>query len=76
MALQNHSIFHTWKNINQQYKNNKLKTIAPTWNDKFESPDGSYAASSIQDYIERIIKNMKRYRLILFIFTATVLVTD
>ena len=29
-------------NINQQYKNNKLKIIAPTWNDEFKLHDGSY----------------------------------
>ena len=44
------------ENIRKQYKNNKLKTIAPTWNDKFELPDGSYSVSDIQDYIEYIIK--------------------
>ena len=30
VALQNLSIYYTWKNIRQQYKNNKLKIIAPT----------------------------------------------
>ena len=49
--------FLTWKNIGKQYKNNKLKIIAPTWNDEFELPDGSYSLSNIQDYIEYIIKN-------------------
>ena len=29
---------------------------APTWNDKFYLPDGSYSISSIQDYFEYIIK--------------------
>ena len=33
---QNLSISYTWKNIRKQYKNNKLKIIAPTWNDEFE----------------------------------------
>ena len=56
VALQNLSIYHTWKNIRKQYKNNKLKIIAPTWNDEFELPDGSYSVSDIQDYIEFIIK--------------------
>ena len=55
-ALQNVYIFYTWKNIGKQYKNNQLKKIAPTWNDEFELPDGSYAESDIQDYIEYIIK--------------------
>ena len=55
-ALQNVYIFYTWKNIGKQYKNNQLKKIAPTWNDEIELPDGSYAESDIQDYIEYIIK--------------------
>ena len=55
-ALQNLSIYYTWKNIRKQYKNKKLKIIAPTWNDEFESPDESYSVSDIQDYIEHIIK--------------------
>ena len=28
----------------------------PTWNEKFELPDGSYSVSDIQDYFEYIIK--------------------
>ena len=39
--LQNVCIHYTWKNIRQQCKNNKLKIIAPGWNDEFELPDGS-----------------------------------
>ena len=38
------------------YNNNKFKISAPTWNDKFELPDGSYSVSDIQDYIEYILK--------------------
>ena len=34
------------------YKNNKFKISAPMWNDKFESLDGSYSVSDIQDYYE------------------------
>ena len=45
-----------WKNIRKQYKNNKLKIIAPTWNDEFQLLGGSYSVSDIQDYIEYIIK--------------------
>ena len=59
IALQNWSIYYTWKSTRQQYKNNKLKTITPTWNDEFELPDGSNSVSDIQDYIECIIKNHK-----------------
>ena len=49
VSLQNLTIYYTWKNIRKQYKNNKLKIIAPTWNDEFELPDGSYSVSDIQD---------------------------
>ena len=56
VALQKLSIYYTWKDIRKQYKNNKLKIIVPTWNDKFEFPDGSYSVLDIQDYIKYIIK--------------------
>ena len=29
------SNYYTWKNMRKQYKNTKLKIIAPTWTDKF-----------------------------------------
>ena len=58
-ALQNLSIYYTQKKIRKQCKSNKLKIKAPTWNDEFELPDGSYSVSDIQDYIEYIIRNMK-----------------
>ena len=38
------------------YKNNKSKISAPTWNDQFELPDGSYSVPDIQDYFECILK--------------------
>ena len=49
-------MYYTWKNIRKQCKNNKLKIIAPTWNDEIELTDGSYSLSDIQDYIKYIIK--------------------
>ena len=55
MALANLSIYYTWKNIKSEY-NNKFKISAPTWNDTFNLPDGSYSISNIQDYFEFIIK--------------------
>ena len=55
-AFKNLSIYYTWKNIRQQYQNNKFKIIAPTWNDEFELPHGSYSVSDIQDYTRLIIK--------------------
>ena len=39
------------------YEKNNLKISSPTWNDKFELPDGSYSASDNKDYFEYIIKN-------------------
>ena len=56
MALANLSIYYTWKNITSEYNNNKFKISAPTWNETFDLPDGSYSISDIQDYFEFIIK--------------------
>ena len=47
---------YTWKNIKSEYNKNKFKISAPTWNDVFDLPDGSYSVSDIQDYFEYIIK--------------------
>ena len=56
MALANLCIYYTWKNIKYKYKNTKFKVSAPTWNNTFDLPDGSYSISDIQDYFEFIIK--------------------
>ena len=56
LALANLSIYYTWKNIQPAYNNNKFKISAPTWNDEFDLPDGSYSISDFQDYFEYIIK--------------------
>ena len=56
MALANLSIYYTWKNIKSEYSNNKFKISAPTWNETFDLPDGSYSVDDIQDYFEFIIK--------------------
>ena len=45
IALSNLSICYTWRNIKSLYNNNKLKISAPTWNYKFELPDGLYSVS-------------------------------
>ena len=44
VALQNLSIYFNW----EKKKSNKFKIIAPTCNDEFELPDGSYSMSNIQ----------------------------
>ena len=56
MALANLSIYYTWKNIKLEYSNKNFKISAPTWNDTFDLPDGSYSIADIQDYFEFIIK--------------------
>ena len=56
MALASLSIYYTWKNIKSKYNNNKFKISAPTQNETFDLPDGSYSISDIQDYFEFIIK--------------------
>ena len=43
IALSNLSVYYTWKNIKSSYNNNEFKMSAPTWNDEFELPDGSYS---------------------------------
>ena len=55
IAPSNLSIYYTWENIKSSYSN-KFKISAPTWNNKFELPDGSYSVSDIQDYFEYILK--------------------
>ena len=43
VGLLNLSIYYIWKNL------------APTWNEEFELPDGSYSVTNIQDYFEYIL---------------------
>ena len=56
IALGNLTICYTQKNIKSAYSNNKFKISAPTWNDTFDLPDGSYCIADIQDYFEFVIK--------------------
>ena len=56
IGLVNLSIYYTWKNIKSEYNKNKFKISAPTWNDEFDLPHGSYSISDIQDYFEFIVK--------------------
>ena len=58
-ALANLSIYYTWKNNKSEYNNNKFKISAPTWNDTFELPDGSYSIVDIQDNFQFIIKKLE-----------------
>ena len=65
VALTNLSIYYTWKNIKKSYKNNKFKISAPTWNEEFKLPDGSYSVSNIQDYYQYIFKNLRQLLIML-----------
>ena len=60
IALSNLSIYYTWKNIKSSYNNNKFKISAPTWNEKFQLPDGSYSIPVIQDYLSIFLKSMEK----------------
>ena len=65
VALSNLSIYYAWKNIKESCKDNKFKISAPTWNEEFELPDGSYSLSDIQDYFKYILKNTRQLLIIL-----------
>ena len=56
IALSSLNIYYTRKNIKSSYSNNRFKISAPTWNEEFELPDGSYSILDIQDYFEYILK--------------------
>ena len=56
IAFANLSIYYTCKNVKSDYNNNKFKISAPTWNDTFDVPDGSYSIAALQNYFEYIIK--------------------
>ena len=56
ISLVNLSIYYTWKNITSKYNNNKFKISAPTWNETFDIPDGSYSVDALQNYFQYIIK--------------------
>ena len=47
------------KNIKKSYKKNEFKISAPTWNENFKLPDGSYSLLDIQYYFEYIIRKHK-----------------
>ena len=44
-------IYYTRKSIICSCNNNDCKISGPTWNDKFELPDGSCSVSDIQETI-------------------------
>ena len=52
VASQSLCIYYSWKNKRQQYNTNKLKIIAPTWNDEFD-----YQMVRIQSQVLNIISS-------------------
>ena len=56
VALSNLSIYYTYKNIKESYKNNEFKISFPTWTEEFELPDGSNSVSDIRNYFQNILK--------------------
>ena len=60
IALWNLSMYYTWKNMKKWYKSNEFKISAPTWNEKFDLPDGFCSVSDIQDYFEYILKKHRK----------------
>ena len=59
ISLANLSIYYTWQNIKDEYKNNKFKVTASTWNETFDLPDGSYTIADIQDNFGGIVEKKK-----------------
>ena len=54
--LVNLIIYYKQKNIKSAYNSNRFKVLAPTWNEEFDFPDGSYLISDTQDYFQYVIK--------------------
>ena len=58
--LLNLSIYYTSNNFKMSYKNIKFKMSAPTWNEGFYLPGGSYSVSDIQEYLSISSKNTRQ----------------
>ena len=56
ISLVSLSIYYTWQNIKPRFKNDHFKITAPTWDETFDLPDGSYTLPNIQDYFLYIVK--------------------
>ena len=59
VALQNLSIYCTWKNVSKQYKSNKLKIITPTWNDELDIQDYIFLCQISKIISNTSLKSMK-----------------
>ena len=47
VALSNLSIYYTWENIKESYKNNRFRISALRWYEEFELLDGWKSVSDI-----------------------------
>ena len=59
VALQNLSVYYTWKDIRKQYKNNTLRILSQTWNDEFKLSDGFILFLIFKIISGPSLKNMK-----------------
>ena len=59
VALSNLSIYYTWRDIKNSYKNNKFKISAATWNEEFELLDRSYSVSNYKEHFKQFLKKHK-----------------
>ena len=48
--MKSQHIVYMQKRKKLKKKQKTFKTLAPTWNEKFELPNGSYSVSGIEDY--------------------------
>ena len=61
IALSNLSIYYTWTNIKNSYRNNKFEISDPTWNEEFELLDEPI----LYQIFKIILKNTEKRLLIL-----------
>ena len=59
ISLVNLSIYYTWNISKSTYNNNKFKISAPTWNDTFDLPDGSYSFDEFKTTLNLSSRKMK-----------------
>ena len=55
------------ENMKSSFNNNKSKISAPTWNDKFKLPDGSYSVSDIQDILKKHRENTDKHSVQIYV---------
>ena len=55
------SIYYKWKNIKSSHNNNTFNISAPTWNDKFELPDGHILCQIFKIILSIFKKKWRKY---------------